>query len=424
MNWRITLSTVLALSLLAVPARECALGQSGAAQSGAQAGAPRLPVPSGPFGIGRVGYDWVDASRPDRYASDPHAHRELMVYLWYPTSQKAANVRGVYLPGAHEMDANPEIQRLQREEFEAAWPAIVSGEVFSHAIENAAPAKSPKRFPVVLLSHGLGGSGFEYTSQIEDLVSRGYIVAAIEHTEVARVVYFPDGRLVAQHRDAPQPGLSPDEQFKRMAASAGEIFAEGASDVRFVLDRLTEMNSADRRSFPLTGRLDLDRVAAMGHSAGAEFAARACQLDPRFKACVDLDGGMVPVQALPDFGDGATLKQPLLFLEAYYPESRMFGTHEQQEEYLRKKEAQLNTCARGSFAVTLHSPGLFHGSFSDYPLLVAGNSAAIDTALHNQLLVQSFVRAFLSKTLNGKPAPLLDDPGSHPSEADVRPIGH
>jgi hypothetical protein len=40
---------------------------------------PKLPPPSGPFGVGRSGYDWIDPMRPDRFSSDPQAHRELMV---------------------------------------------------------------------------------------------------------------------------------------------------------------------------------------------------------------------------------------------------------------------------------------------------------------------------------------------------------
>src|SRR5258708_6482894 len=75
---------------------------------------PRLPVPSGPFGIGRSGYDWTDMSRPDRYSSDPNAHRRLMVYLWYPTSQKSESARGVYLPGAKQMDTDAGAQAAMR----------------------------------------------------------------------------------------------------------------------------------------------------------------------------------------------------------------------------------------------------------------------------------------------------------------------
>lgn len=424
MRRRIMKLAALALSLLALIAHEWASGQKGVSPNKAQLVFPHLPIPAGPFGIGRIGYDWFDSSRVDSYASDAHAPRELMVYLWYPTKEKIPSVRGLYLPGAREMDANPEIQRFQRTEFEAAWSAIVSHQVFSHAVEHASPARSPKRFPVIVLSHGLGGSGLEYTSLIEDLVSHGYAVAAVEHTGVAGVVYFPDGRLVPAHHDGPQPWLSPDERFKRMVAEATAMMVEGAADVRFVLGQLTRLNNGERQQSPLAGRLDFNRVVAMGHSAGAAFAVRACQLDPRFKACIDLDGAMVPVAALPDFNDGAILRQPLLFLEGDYPETRMFGTHEQHQEFFRKKEAQFAACAAGSYDVTLRAPGFFHGSFSDDPLLAASDTGATETALHNLRLVEDFVRAFLDKTLNGAPEPLLDEPGVRSPESDVRQIGH
>ena len=68
---------------------------------------PKLPAPSGPFGIGRVGHHWVDPLRPDRYSSDPNKHRELMVYFWYPTSGKSADAEGSYFPGAQRMNTVP-----------------------------------------------------------------------------------------------------------------------------------------------------------------------------------------------------------------------------------------------------------------------------------------------------------------------------
>ena len=43
---------------------------------------PHLPAPSGPFGIGRIGYEWIDTSRPEVHSADPQAHRDLMVFLW------------------------------------------------------------------------------------------------------------------------------------------------------------------------------------------------------------------------------------------------------------------------------------------------------------------------------------------------------
>jgi len=386
---------------------------------------PRIPAPAGPFGIGRVGYDLVDTSRPDRFSTDPQAHREIMVYLWYPTSENAANTRGAYLLGAARFDGVPEIQRRIKDEYEANWPWIVSGAIFSHAHENAPVRKTPNRFPLIVFSHGLGGSGFEYTALLEDLVSRGYVVAAIEHTDTAIAVLFPDGRMIPAHADTPPAGLSAAQRWQRMIDQVGLQITEGAADVRFVLDRLTALDSGDTRNFLLAHRLDLGRVAAMGHSAGAEFAARACQLDVRFKACVDLDGGMVPIAALPEYPDGATLKQPLLFLESYYIESKMGGAHEQHEEYFKKREAQLQACPRGTFDVVLQSAGMTHGSFSDYSLLAAGGRAdETGKALHNLDLTETFIRAFLDKTLNGKMGTILDSPHPGSSEVDVQSYPH
>jgi len=385
---------------------------------------PKLPAPSGPFGIGRVGYHWVDRLRPDRYSSDPKAHRELMVYFWYPTSERSADAKGTYLPGARRMETLPEIQKRMSREFGRNWVAITSGAIFSYAVERSPILRSSQRLPVVIFSHGLGSTGFNYTCLIEYLVSRGYVVASIEHTYIASAVWFPNGSVVPRHTENPPTGVSSEERFKWMVAHTMEEISEGAADVRFVLDHIRTANG-DTEQFLLAGRLDLNRVAAMGHSAGAEFAARACQLDRRFKACVDLDGGMVPLAALPEYPDGAILKQPLLFLEAYHPESQMAGTPAEHAAYFKKKEEQLQTLYPGSYAVTLKSTGIAHPSFSDIPLLFAGRDGYPETSvvLHNLDLIEKYVSEFLGKSLREEKAPLLDSDNATVPEATVKRYG-
>ena len=375
--------------------------------------------------------------RSDRYSSDPNAHRELMVYFWYPISYTSATPKGAYLlgpylpgpylPGAQRMDSLPDIRPRLAREFGKNWSAIVSGAIFSHAAERAPVAKTPRRFPVVIFSHGLGSTGFNYTCLIEDLVSRGYVVASIEHTYIDLAVWFPDGRVAPRHNDAPPAGLSPEERFQWTVARATETITEGATDVRFALDRMTAANAkhVNPEEFLLAGRLDLDRLAAMGHSAGAEFATRACQLDARFKACVNLDGGMVPIAALPDYPDGARLKQPLLLLEPYRTESQMAATATQLTAYLKKKEEQLQATRPGSYNVVLRAKGLAHPGFSDIPLLFAGQDGypPTETVLHNLGLIEKYVREFLGKNLRDEKAPLLDSDNSTVSEATVKRYG-
>ena len=370
--------------------------------------APQLSEPTGTFPIGRSGYHWTDAKRPDRFVAG--ASRELAVYLWYPASKEPTGSKGPYIPGARQMNALPDIQRRMRDEFGDQWTRIVSGDFATHARDDAEVSKSKKRFPVVLFSHGAGSTGFAYTTLIEDLVSHGYVVASIEHTYAAIAVVFPEtSRIVASRREP-------------MSSIAAGI-EDGAADVRFVLDRLTELNATDARRFPLAGRLDLKRVAAMGHSAGAEFAARACQLDQRFRACVDLDGGMVPVAALPEYPDGAIIEQPLLFLEADHPTNRMGGTPDQIAAYLRKKEAQLDRSAPGSYAVILKSPGIAHPSFSDMPALLAGRQGYPEASVvaHNHDLIRGYIRAFLAQTLAD--AKVGDEFRRPAAEVLVRPLG-
>jgi dienelactone hydrolase len=425
-NTTVVLASGVLLGALAHAAAQGSPSQSepksGPAQ---QTEIPQLQSPTGQFGIGRVGYEWTDGSRSEGHSVDPQARRDLMVYLWYPSPKGRAGELGEYLPGAKRMDADAAVLPVMREEFEGSWPFIVSGAISSLAVENAPVAGSHKKFPVVILAHGVGGTSFEYTSLIGDLVSRGYVVAAIENTYVAAAVAFPDGRIIPSYHEPEPPNLSPDQRFQRMMKSAGLEIDTGARDIVFVLNQLTELNDRNINTFVLRKRLDLNRVAAMGHSAGGANATLACQMDARFKACLSLDGQIPPVAVFPEDPDGKWFTQPVLLLEVDHNGGRWMGFNvAQNDAYLKKKEDQLSRCPAGSYDVVLKSPGLVHGSFSDYPLLAAmGRSAETKDALHNLSLTESYIAAFLDQNLKHVSSPLLDVQSNH-SEAIVKQYGH
>ena len=106
------------------------------------------------------------------------------------------------------------------------------------------------------------------------------------------------------------------------------------------------------------------------------------------------------------------MKQPLLLLEPQATESSMFGTKEEIQSYLRKKERQLQSSAQGSYHVILKAPGIAHPSFSDTPIFFAGTDGypPIDAVRHNHRIIQSFVQAFLDKNLKRRKISLLDEP--------------
>jgi predicted dienelactone hydrolase len=53
-----------------------------------------------------------------------------------------------------------------------------------------------------------------------------------------------------------------------MMKSAGQWIDTGARDIVFVLNQLTKLDDGNEKIFVLRKKLDLNRVASMGHSAG------------------------------------------------------------------------------------------------------------------------------------------------------------
>lgn len=68
-----------------------------------------FPKPSGPYQIGTVTYHWVE-SRHEIFSTDPNAHRQLMVQIWYPVKGDDSSARAPYVQGAGAL--SPALARL------------------------------------------------------------------------------------------------------------------------------------------------------------------------------------------------------------------------------------------------------------------------------------------------------------------------
>jgi len=361
-------------------------------------------------------------------AEDRGAHAELMVYLWYPTNAGSKDVAGTLLPGAKQIDAAPGVSAsIKAQIFGGNWPLVVSGAITSHAQENAPIAKSPRTFPVVIFSPLANGTSFQYSSAIEDLVSHGYVVAAIEHTSEVFAVAFLDGTVHVYSAKRIPPGfLPPANATKEEYEGKLEAWYRHCADVRaadelFVLDKLIELNRA--RSTQFSGRLDLARVAAVGHSRGGWASIMACRRDKRLKACANEDGNAggqgfdCPGAAIP--------LQPMLYVEI--PPILSPGTtpddwivlkelHLTAEQWILRWHQtvtnEFQTFPAGGYFVQLTLPGMEHYSFSDEVILRAakeGSQEKEDAALRGLRLTEDVTRAFLDETLKHQKQTVLRD---------------
>lgn len=105
--------------------------------------------------------------------------------------------------------------------------------------------------PVILFSHGLGGSNRTCSYLGEQWAGRGYVVVFVQHPGSDESILN---------------GAEDPVRAMRKAATTKNLVLR-VEDIHAVLDQLGEWNS--QPSHPLNGRLDLEKIGMAGHSFGA-----------------------------------------------------------------------------------------------------------------------------------------------------------
>jgi predicted dienelactone hydrolase len=188
------------------------------------------------------------------------------------------------------------------------------------------PADVTEAAPVVIVSHGLGGSREGYAYIGKHLASHGYICVHVTH-----VGSDTEALLGALPKDARDPAAMPDHQtiqaaLKKIATNPSNALNR-PRDVSFAIDRLLEMNGQDG---PLKGRIDAKKIGVAGHSfgaytamaiAGQKFGTRALFRDERITAAVV----MSPPAREPKANQFEAITIPLLLMTGTQDESPLGG---------------------------------------------------------------------------------------------------
>ena len=178
----------------------------------------------GDYDIGVRTLELVDPNRIDilnteRGGENAAYDRSLAVEIWYPAQLAASQpAGGVY----RAITRNP----------------AITATLFGTAVRDAEPNLVDARYPLVIISHGYPGNRYLMSHLGENLASKGYVVASIDHT---------------------------DSTYDDQQAFQSTLYNRPL-DQRFVLNTLDNL-SQDSGSF-LNGLLDAETTGIVGYSMG------------------------------------------------------------------------------------------------------------------------------------------------------------
>ena len=358
--------------------------------------------PTGSYAVGRSTFRWIDQTRAEAMTSEPDDHRELVAYLWYPAAPTTQE-RAAYIPDLSIL------KKVIRGPEAGAWQKVQT-----HSFSDAPLSSSQPKYPVLILSPGNDMNSTLYSFLIEELVSHGYVVVGLDHPYDSRAVVLSTGKVVGLAQDK-WPPLPKQQLVPNQESDYSRFYHERvktrAQDASFALSQLEKLN-LDQGS-RLRGHLDLERVGFLGHSVGGVAAGKVCQLDQRFKACLNLDG---ITSGGPFYLDehGRGFDQPYLLLTKPFRLSseklaELKLSREEWEANRERHEGQYFRAVKaGSYKVAIE--GATHQSFSDDALLLATLLKPQELAAHKRRaqIIREYTRAFFDKYLKGTSVSLLD----------------
>ncbi|MBT2230266.1 alpha/beta hydrolase [Nonomuraea sp. NEAU-A123] len=367
---------VLAASACSAPAPP----RSAAKPSATSTGPATLPAPTGAHPVGTTALYLKDTSRPDPWNLDVDA-RELKVTLWYPTKRRDGQ-RAPYM--------TPKESELMLKGLRISGvPDDTLSKTRTNAIQDAEPAG--RKLPLVVVSPGFTKPMSTLTSLAEDLASRGYVVAGIDHTYESYATTLSDGRVaecLACDSDT-DPGFGTG------------VIQGRAADVSFVLDQLpAKWDGSDR--------IDRSRVAMVGQSIGGAGAMAAMVKDSRVRAGIDMDG--TTYARIPKSG----FTRPFMFMGS--PQHIPGGRDNSWD-----RDWKLLTGWKRWIVLS----GAEHQSFTDGPLMSGALGITppygILPGARSVELTRTYVAAFLDQHLKSRQQSLLDKPSSRYPEVKFCP---
>ncbi|KAH8149680.1 uncharacterized protein LAJ45_06311 [Morchella importuna] len=349
----------------------------------------QLPPPTGLFTIGTVEVQIHDSGRLDVLAPTPNIPRTFMVQVFYPAKYSTLHTLYYAVPyiKQHAALAYEAAKGLQAGTLSALQSNSLPGATLYVADGNLTN--------IIVFSPGFQISRVFYTSILEDLASKGYVVVAIDHTYDAEAVEMADGS-VATGRFVGVPEADLD------LSEVAQAFTARTEDVVYVLNEVREI-MAHVPGF--TDFVDIGGLAVFGHSFGGAAAAEVCWLDGRVLGGLNMDGDF--------YGEvvGKGLNKPFMYMDSAHGDDVI------------RSPAQVEVWERlRSWRRHVRVSGLRHMGYSDFPMLIELLGLAQEIpedvyedlygaaeAARSALVVKTFVAAFFDFLFTGVKSVLLSN---------------
>ena len=242
------------------------LGIGGTLLMGASALACLLPIVHFPkvenSGIHRVGMEEYHV-RADR--------QNFLVRIFYPTNAVLAKSIPYFKHGFKGTSYFAKFANLPALIF--SHMSLFKLSVIEHAdIIGEKDGKFGKKLPLIIFSHGLGGTYECYSSLVLEYASHGYIVAVIlHHDKSASYVEFPNGDATHYLPASAEQLKSFELGFEFRNSQLKHRSHECCVLINYLSEfsnTLTRGTSDHPRSEKFFERIDLSRIAIAGHSFG------------------------------------------------------------------------------------------------------------------------------------------------------------
>ncbi|MCG8673624.1 MAG: hypothetical protein MI867_29825 [Pseudomonadales bacterium] len=214
--------------------------------------------PDGEYSVGTMSYGLEDPTRLEVMTDDPDDIRRIKLQFWYPTNTHRHLRLGHYLE---------------------LVPKLVNSLIDAPILDTT------EKFPLVIMSHGLGGNGNHSEFISESLASHGYLVAGLDHTYYGGPISFPNGDQLSSIINMLR--FTGPQVTDELLADYFDVWVE---DCHFLLEEINRIN--DDPESPWYQRIDTQEIAMVSHSFGGSMGMQCATEDSSIVATINMDGDL------------------------------------------------------------------------------------------------------------------------------------